>query len=117
MELKKNYNKLKENLRPMIERKIPDLYKPIVKVNSISRYSSSSFLYSVEYMVEHLIILLHTTDSAFLKNAKFSCIFSNDTSRLVVQWMYNHNLYHWLTQSSGLVVLLKRINGRQHSCC
>uniref|UniRef100_A0A4W3I227 Dedicator of cytokinesis 8 n=1 Tax=Callorhinchus milii TaxID=7868 RepID=A0A4W3I227_CALMI len=28
-ELKKNYNKLKENLRPMIERKIPDLYKPV----------------------------------------------------------------------------------------
>uniref|UniRef100_A0A8C0ZYR3 Dedicator of cytokinesis protein 8 n=1 Tax=Castor canadensis TaxID=51338 RepID=A0A8C0ZYR3_CASCN len=26
-ELKKNYNKLKENLRPMIERKIPELYK------------------------------------------------------------------------------------------
>ncbi|XP_053148937.1 dedicator of cytokinesis protein 8 isoform X2 [Hemicordylus capensis] len=44
-ELKKNYNKLKENLRPMIERKIPELYKPIVKVNSISRNSfrSSSF--------------------------------------------------------------------------
>uniref|UniRef100_A0A670K7H0 DOCKER Lobe C domain-containing protein n=1 Tax=Podarcis muralis TaxID=64176 RepID=A0A670K7H0_PODMU len=31
-ELKKNYNKLKENLRPMIERKIPELYKPIVRV-------------------------------------------------------------------------------------
>ncbi|CAI5786814.1 of cytokinesis 8 isoform X1 [Podarcis lilfordi] len=44
-ELKKNYNKLKENLRPMIERKIPELYKPIVKVNSISRGSflNSSF--------------------------------------------------------------------------
>ncbi|XP_061484809.1 dedicator of cytokinesis protein 8 isoform X2 [Rhineura floridana] len=38
-ELKKNYNKLKENLRPMIERKIPELYKPIVKINSISRDS------------------------------------------------------------------------------
>jgi len=36
-ELKKNYGKLKENLRPMIERKIPELYKPVVKVNS-SRY-------------------------------------------------------------------------------
>ncbi|XP_010723899.1 dedicator of cytokinesis protein 8-like [Meleagris gallopavo] len=33
-ELKKNYGKLKENLRPMIERKIPELYKPVVKVNS-----------------------------------------------------------------------------------
>ncbi|KAH0628292.1 hypothetical protein JD844_009217 [Phrynosoma platyrhinos] len=44
-ELKKNYNKLKENLRPMIERKIPELYKPIVKVDSISRdsFRSSSF--------------------------------------------------------------------------
>uniref|UniRef100_A0ABM5FS84 Dedicator of cytokinesis protein 8 isoform X2 n=1 Tax=Pogona vitticeps TaxID=103695 RepID=A0ABM5FS84_9SAUR len=44
-ELKKNYNKLKENLRPMIERKIPELYKPIVTVNSISRESfrNSSF--------------------------------------------------------------------------
>uniref|UniRef100_A0A8B9K2Y7 Dedicator of cytokinesis 8 n=1 Tax=Astyanax mexicanus TaxID=7994 RepID=A0A8B9K2Y7_ASTMX len=30
-ELKKNYNKLRENLRPMLERKIPELYKPIVK--------------------------------------------------------------------------------------
>ncbi|KAJ6669596.1 hypothetical protein lerEdw1_000145 [Lerista edwardsae] len=45
MELKKNYNRLKENLRPMIERKIPDLYKPIVKVDSISRdsFRTSSF--------------------------------------------------------------------------
>uniref|UniRef100_A0A8D2Q3G0 Dedicator of cytokinesis 8 n=1 Tax=Varanus komodoensis TaxID=61221 RepID=A0A8D2Q3G0_VARKO len=41
LELKKNYNKLKENLRPMIERKIPQLYKPIVKVDNISRYSNS----------------------------------------------------------------------------
>ncbi|XP_075683845.1 dedicator of cytokinesis protein 8 isoform X2 [Rhinoderma darwinii] len=36
-ELKKNYNKLKENLRPMIERKIPDLYKPVVKPPSDAR--------------------------------------------------------------------------------
>ncbi|XP_062985366.1 dedicator of cytokinesis protein 8 [Elgaria multicarinata webbii] len=44
-ELKKNYNRLKENLRPMIERKIPELYKPIVKFDSISRdsFRSSSF--------------------------------------------------------------------------
>uniref|UniRef100_A0A8C3JT96 Dedicator of cytokinesis 8 n=1 Tax=Calidris pygmaea TaxID=425635 RepID=A0A8C3JT96_9CHAR len=34
LELKKNYGKLKENLRPMIERKIPELYKPVVKVHS-----------------------------------------------------------------------------------
>uniref|UniRef100_A0A8D2NF67 Dedicator of cytokinesis 8 n=1 Tax=Zonotrichia albicollis TaxID=44394 RepID=A0A8D2NF67_ZONAL len=34
-ELKRNYIKLKENLRPMIERKIPELYKPVVKVPSI----------------------------------------------------------------------------------
>ncbi|NXO05322.1 DOCK8 protein, partial [Rhinopomastus cyanomelas] len=33
-ELKKNYAKLKENLRPMIERKNPELYKPVVKVPS-----------------------------------------------------------------------------------
>ncbi|XP_062854998.1 dedicator of cytokinesis protein 8 [Trichomycterus rosablanca] len=43
-ELKKNYNKLKENLRPMLERKIPELYKPIVKPrlenrDSIKRHS------------------------------------------------------------------------------
>ncbi|NXD26640.1 DOCK8 protein, partial [Spelaeornis formosus] len=37
-ELKRNYIKLKENLRPMIERKIPELYKPVVKVHS-TRYS------------------------------------------------------------------------------
>uniref|UniRef100_A0A8D0GMJ9 Dedicator of cytokinesis 8 n=1 Tax=Sphenodon punctatus TaxID=8508 RepID=A0A8D0GMJ9_SPHPU len=44
-ELKKNYNKLKENLRPMIERKIPELYKPLVKVRNTSRdsFRSSSF--------------------------------------------------------------------------
>ncbi|KAM4052801.1 dedicator of cytokinesis protein 8 isoform 2-T2 [Anomaloglossus baeobatrachus] len=36
-ELKKNYNRLKENLRPMIERKIPDLYKSVVKLPSNSR--------------------------------------------------------------------------------
>ncbi|RMC16389.1 hypothetical protein DUI87_06716 [Hirundo rustica rustica] len=35
-ELKRNYIKLKESLRPMIERKIPELYKPVVKVHSIS---------------------------------------------------------------------------------
>uniref|UniRef100_A0A674JHA9 Dedicator of cytokinesis 8 n=1 Tax=Terrapene triunguis TaxID=2587831 RepID=A0A674JHA9_9SAUR len=45
LELKKNYNKLKENLRPMIERKIPELYKPIVKVHSTTRdsFRNSSF--------------------------------------------------------------------------
>ncbi|KAL7988712.1 hypothetical protein Chor_007631 [Crotalus horridus] len=37
-ELKKNYEKLENSLRPMIRRKIPELYKPIVKFNSISRY-------------------------------------------------------------------------------
>ncbi|PIO14275.1 hypothetical protein AB205_0018340, partial [Aquarana catesbeiana] len=36
-ELKKNYNKLKENLRPMIERKIPELYKTVVKTPSEAR--------------------------------------------------------------------------------
>ncbi|XP_029915260.1 dedicator of cytokinesis protein 8 isoform X2 [Myripristis murdjan] len=30
-ELKKNYNRLRESLRPMLERKIPELYKPIIK--------------------------------------------------------------------------------------
>uniref|UniRef100_A0A3Q2PRN9 Dedicator of cytokinesis 8 n=1 Tax=Fundulus heteroclitus TaxID=8078 RepID=A0A3Q2PRN9_FUNHE len=30
-ELKKNYNRLRESLRPMLERKIPELYKPIVR--------------------------------------------------------------------------------------
>ncbi|KAK9408182.1 dedicator of cytokinesis protein 8 [Crotalus adamanteus] len=38
-ELKKNYEKLENSLRPMIRRKIPELYKPIVKFNSISRDS------------------------------------------------------------------------------
>ncbi|XP_029468971.1 dedicator of cytokinesis protein 8 isoform X2 [Rhinatrema bivittatum] len=41
-ELKKNYNKLKESLRPMIERKIPELYKPVVKVHSEKRESFRS---------------------------------------------------------------------------
>ncbi|KAM8802085.1 dedicator of cytokinesis protein 8 [Rhynchonycteris naso] len=44
-ELKKNYGKLKENLRPMIERKIPELYKPIFRVESQKRdsFHRSSF--------------------------------------------------------------------------
>uniref|UniRef100_A0A2K6FIJ4 Dedicator of cytokinesis 8 n=1 Tax=Propithecus coquereli TaxID=379532 RepID=A0A2K6FIJ4_PROCO len=44
-ELKKNYNKLKESLRPMIERKIPELYKPIFRVESQKRdsFHRSSF--------------------------------------------------------------------------
>ncbi|KAM9330687.1 dedicator of cytokinesis protein 8 [Gastrophryne carolinensis] len=36
-ELKKNYNRLKENLRPMIERKIPELYKTVIKTPSEQR--------------------------------------------------------------------------------
>uniref|UniRef100_A0A3P8VXJ3 Dedicator of cytokinesis 8 n=1 Tax=Cynoglossus semilaevis TaxID=244447 RepID=A0A3P8VXJ3_CYNSE len=31
LELKKNYNRLRESLRPMLERKIPELYKPIIR--------------------------------------------------------------------------------------
>ncbi|XP_018114075.1 dedicator of cytokinesis protein 8 isoform X1 [Xenopus laevis] len=44
-ELKKNYNKLKENLRPMIERKIPELYKNVVKTRGDARglYHRTSF--------------------------------------------------------------------------
>ncbi|XP_068092049.1 dedicator of cytokinesis protein 8 isoform X2 [Hyperolius riggenbachi] len=44
-ELKKNYNRLKENLRPMIERKIPELYKTVVKTPSDARglFHRSSF--------------------------------------------------------------------------
>ncbi|XP_037536915.1 dedicator of cytokinesis protein 8 [Nematolebias whitei] len=30
-ELKKNYSRLRESLRPMLERKIPELYKPIIR--------------------------------------------------------------------------------------
>ncbi|XP_049572632.1 dedicator of cytokinesis protein 8 [Syngnathus scovelli] len=30
-ELKNNYNRLRENLRPMLEKKIPELYKPIIR--------------------------------------------------------------------------------------
>ncbi|KAM4809260.1 dedicator of cytokinesis protein 8 [Rhinophrynus dorsalis] len=36
-ELKKNYNRLKENLRPMLERKIPELYKNVVKTRCDTR--------------------------------------------------------------------------------
>ncbi|XP_018426758.1 PREDICTED: dedicator of cytokinesis protein 8 [Nanorana parkeri] len=44
-ELKKNYHKLKENLRPMIERKIPELYKIVIKTPSDTRglFHKSSF--------------------------------------------------------------------------
>ncbi|XP_051950035.1 dedicator of cytokinesis protein 8 isoform X2 [Xyrauchen texanus] len=38
-EMKKNYNKLRENLRPMLERKIPELYKPIIKPRMENRDS------------------------------------------------------------------------------
>ncbi|KAA0713928.1 Dedicator of cytokinesis protein 8 [Triplophysa tibetana] len=41
-EMKKNYNKLRENLRPMLERKIPELYKPIIKPRIENRYFSKS---------------------------------------------------------------------------
>uniref|UniRef100_A0A7N5ZXF3 Dedicator of cytokinesis 8 n=1 Tax=Anabas testudineus TaxID=64144 RepID=A0A7N5ZXF3_ANATE len=37
-ELKKNYSRLRENLRPMLERKIPELYKPIIR-DSFKRLS------------------------------------------------------------------------------
>ncbi|KAM5192638.1 dedicator of cytokinesis protein 8 [Mantella aurantiaca] len=44
-ELKKNYNRLKESLRPMIERKIPELYKTVIKTPSDTRglFHRSSF--------------------------------------------------------------------------
>ncbi|KAH0521288.1 Dedicator of cytokinesis protein 8, partial [Microtus ochrogaster] len=44
-ELKKNYNKLRDSLRPMIERKIPELYKPIFRIDSQKRdsFHRSSF--------------------------------------------------------------------------
>ncbi|XP_056152523.1 dedicator of cytokinesis protein 8 [Lampris incognitus] len=38
-ELKKNYNRLRESLRPMLERKIPELYKPIIKPRLENRNS------------------------------------------------------------------------------
>ncbi|KAM6169649.1 dedicator of cytokinesis protein 8 isoform 2-T2 [Rhynchocyon petersi] len=38
-ELKKNYGKLRENLRPMLERKIPELYTPVFRVESQKRDS------------------------------------------------------------------------------
>ncbi|XP_052418710.1 dedicator of cytokinesis protein 8 isoform X2 [Carassius gibelio] len=38
-EMRKNYNKLRENLRPMLERKIPELYKPIIKPHIENRDS------------------------------------------------------------------------------
>lgn len=37
-ELKKNYNRLRENLRPMLERKIPELYKPIIRPRLENRW-------------------------------------------------------------------------------
>uniref|UniRef100_A0A8C4F0T5 Dedicator of cytokinesis 8 n=1 Tax=Dicentrarchus labrax TaxID=13489 RepID=A0A8C4F0T5_DICLA len=38
-ELKKNYNRLRESLRPMLERKIPELYKPIIRPRLENRES------------------------------------------------------------------------------
>ncbi|RXN18411.1 dedicator of cytokinesis 8 isoform X1 [Labeo rohita] len=42
-EMKKNYNKLRENLRPMLERKIPELYKPIIKPRIENRYTCQCY--------------------------------------------------------------------------
>lgn len=58
-ELKKNYNKLKENLRPMIERKIPELYKPIVKVHSTTRYDSGNGYWCVYHAEIMPLIIKH----------------------------------------------------------
>ena len=33
-ELERNYHRLKEALQPLINRKIPQLYKPVLQVNS-----------------------------------------------------------------------------------
>uniref|UniRef100_A0A672LSL8 Dedicator of cytokinesis 7 n=1 Tax=Sinocyclocheilus grahami TaxID=75366 RepID=A0A672LSL8_SINGR len=38
-ELERNYHRLKEALQPLINRKIPQLYKPVLQVNSHSRMS------------------------------------------------------------------------------
>uniref|UniRef100_A0AAR2KFJ5 Dedicator of cytokinesis 7 n=1 Tax=Pygocentrus nattereri TaxID=42514 RepID=A0AAR2KFJ5_PYGNA len=38
-ELERNYHRLKEALQPLINRKIPQLYKPVLQVNSHSRLS------------------------------------------------------------------------------
>uniref|UniRef100_A0A8C7Z0S3 Dedicator of cytokinesis 8 n=1 Tax=Oryzias sinensis TaxID=183150 RepID=A0A8C7Z0S3_9TELE len=42
-ELKKNYNRLRENLRPMLERKIPELYKPIIRPMVENSFLSEMF--------------------------------------------------------------------------
>uniref|UniRef100_A0A3B4ALR2 DOCKER domain-containing protein n=1 Tax=Periophthalmus magnuspinnatus TaxID=409849 RepID=A0A3B4ALR2_9GOBI len=49
-ELKKNYNRLRENLRPMLERKIPELYKPIIRPRLENRdsFKRLSFRRNVE---------------------------------------------------------------------
>uniref|UniRef100_A0A669DN86 Dedicator of cytokinesis 7 n=1 Tax=Oreochromis niloticus TaxID=8128 RepID=A0A669DN86_ORENI len=36
-ELERNYHRLKEALQPLINRKIPQLYKPVLQVNSLTR--------------------------------------------------------------------------------
>lgn len=52
-ELERNYHRLKEALQPLINRKIPQLYKPVLQVNS-HRYgrlffSLWAFVLAVEY--------------------------------------------------------------------
>ncbi|KAA8593008.1 hypothetical protein FQN60_018463 [Etheostoma spectabile] len=42
-ELKKNYNRLRESLRPMLERKIPELYKPIIRPRLENSFHRDSF--------------------------------------------------------------------------
>ncbi|ETE67870.1 Dedicator of cytokinesis protein 8, partial [Ophiophagus hannah] len=61
-ELKKNYEKLENSLRPMIRRKIPELYKPLVKCNSISRYKGQL----TDVALSSLFVCLNSCEDYFV---------------------------------------------------
>ncbi|MEJ1276514.1 hypothetical protein NN561_007419 [Cricetulus griseus] len=91
-ELRKNYNKLKDSLRPMIERKIPELYKPIFRIDSQKSPGSPRTCYVAEDDLEPLILLapdlchpgsFNTDSSAFLSLTTFLKEDSAPSSSLV----------------------------------
>uniref|UniRef100_A0AAR2LG32 Dedicator of cytokinesis 8 n=1 Tax=Pygocentrus nattereri TaxID=42514 RepID=A0AAR2LG32_PYGNA len=69
-ELKKNYNKLRENLRPMLERKIPELYKPILFESRFDILSNESFnLCHFSLMLFQCIMVLFFITSRKITNS------------------------------------------------
>ncbi|XP_036426096.1 dedicator of cytokinesis protein 7 isoform X13 [Colossoma macropomum] len=59
-ELERNYHRLKEALQPLINRKIPQLYKPVLQVNSHRLESSSKQRLCVDSFLAHGTLFMST---------------------------------------------------------